>query len=134
MNTEGQPVSDLEISVRSLSKKLGEIVTKSNSVGIFQVDDFPEGRFEVISRDISLLTKGLDFDARSTEVIELLVHKGPYTLTGRVFDPNGQAVEGATVMLSRTQVRNGVKSSVKRLTLTAPGGAFEFKSLGPGEG
>lgn len=133
LNTEERPVSDFEISVRSLSKNLGVFVTKSNSVGLFHVDDFPEGPFEVISQDIFLLIKGLEFDAGSNEVIELLVDKGPYTLTGRVFDPNGQAVEGATVMLSRTQIRNGVKSSIQRLTLTASGGVFEYKSVGSGE-
>lgn len=133
LNTDNQPVSDFEISVRSLSKNLGEFVTKSNSVGLFQIDDFPEGRFEAISRDISLLIKGLEFDVRSNGIIELLVHQGPYALTGRVFDPNGQAVEGATVLLSRKQIHDGVKSSINRLTLTAPGGVFEFKRLSSGE-
>lgn len=133
VNTQNQPVSGLFLSVRSLSKKLGVMNAQSDSVGVITIDNFPEGPFEVVSHEISLLAKGLVFNPEDSQVMTLLVDKGPHTLKGRVLDPDGQEAAGATVLLSWSQSRNGVQSTVKRLVLSGPSGAFEISGLGEGE-
>lgn len=50
---------------------------------------------------------------------------GPWSIQGRVIDPSGQAVAGASVMLR-------APSGAARTTRTAPNGAFAFSDVAPG--
>lgn len=133
VNPQGLPVPDFVVSVRSLAKDRGMRRVRSDSVGLFAVEDFPEGPFEVFSRNVLLRIRGLEFVPSANEVITLVVDHGSHELTGRVFDHHRQPVEGAVVVLSWTHSRGDAHSSVERRTLTGPDGEFTMAELAYGE-
>lgn len=70
VNPQGQPVPDFEIKLRSASASRGTLRTRSDSVGLFQIDVFPKGPFEAFSRSMLLRIDGLVFDPDASEVID----------------------------------------------------------------
>lgn len=129
INPQGLSVPDFVIKVRSASPSRGTLRTRSDSVGLFQIDDFPKGPFEAFSRSMLLRIDGLMFDPDANEVITLVVDHGPHQLSGRVFNQHGQHVSGASVLLSWEHVDGDVRSTVLRRTLTDAEGGFAMDGL-----
>lgn len=133
VNPEGQPVPNFVIWVRSRAKDRGILRTRSDSVGLFRIEDFPEGPFEVFSREVLLRITGLYFEADANDMVTLVVDHGPHQLSGRVFDRHGQPVFGAVVVLTWRRNSGDVQSTVENRTLTDTNGAFTFDGLAYGE-
>ena len=134
LNAQGHPVPDFNIFLRSLSKDLGLRRARSDEVGRFEVEDFPEGPFEAVSGNTLLRITGLHFDADANHVTTLVVDSGPHSLTGQVFDDQGQPVVGAIILLNWTHSEDdGARSVVERRTLTDSFGSFSLDGLGEGQ-
>lgn len=133
VNLRGEPVPGFRLWIRSWAKDRGIRNTRSDSVGLFQIEDFPQGPFEVTSRLVPLRISGLLFEPGTDELVTLVVDHGPHRLNGRVFDRHSQPVEGATVVLSWAYTQGDVRSTVDRRTLTGANGGFVIGGLAYGE-
>lgn len=133
VNAQGQPVPNLDISLRSLSKDRGIVNARSDAVGLFEIEGFPEGPIEVFSRDVLLRIEGLRFGVDANEVLTLVVDHGRHQLSGRVYDRHGQPLVGAAVLLNWTHWQGEARSVVERRTITDSLGAFTMDDLGEGQ-
>lgn len=133
INAQGLPVPEFELSIRSLAKTRWTVPIRSDIVGAFQIEEFPEGPVEISSMNgMVLYIRGHQFEVGNHEPLNLVVDEGPYRVSGRVIDSHGEPVPGATVVLSWSHALREARSVVMRRTITDRFGVFAIKGLGEG--
>lgn len=132
LTPRGQPVPGLRIAVHSRHGGRGRLYVRSDEAGLFEVENFPEGPFEVQTRDQSVRITGLLFEPDANEVIPLVVDYGSYEISGRVFDYHGRPVDSAAAVLTWVHDHDGVRSTSQRLMRTDDNGGFSMSGLAYG--
>lgn len=132
VNGQGRPVPDFDIALRSLSVNRGAVNARSDSVGLFQIDDFPEGPLEASARQRILRIDRLSFDPEAGELLTLVVDEGGNQLSGLVYDGYGQPRYGVIVLLTWEHARSDGRTVMERRTLTDAWGRFVLDGLGEG--
>lgn len=132
VNAQGRAVPEFDIQLRSLSPGRGIVNARSDSVGIFRIEEFPEGAFEASARGRILRIDGLRFDPDATEIVTLVVDDGPNQLSGQVYDGYGRPRDGVIVLLTWTHSQGDARSVMERRMLTDSWGAFAMDGLGKG--
>jgi hypothetical protein len=133
LNAYKQPVANLPLQLRTLEKDFWSARVTTDANGAFVVPQFPKGRFEVSSEGNKFFrATGFNFDPNSGDTVNLTIDHGPYVLGGRIFNEAGQAFDGATVVVVRTDQNNEIRIRSSRHVTTDPTGKFRFYGLGPG--
>lgn len=131
VDTNGAPVADFELSVRSLAAEFPDRVIKSDASGYFRLDDFPAGELRIATNASDYYRiKGLELRPDEYRNLTLIIDKGSYYLAGLVSDRNGAPVQQAQVTLKSAFATGDYHSYSYRSTATDANGGFEFFDLG----
>ena len=131
VDTDGAPVADFELSVRSLAAEFPDRVIKSDASGYFRLENFPAGELRIATNASDYYRiKGLVLRPDEYRNLTLIIDKGSYYLSGLVSDRNGAPVQQAQVTLKSAFATGEYHSYSYRSTATDANGRFEFSGLG----
>jgi hypothetical protein len=129
----GEPVRRASVSVR----RPGQVFTvESNSNGAFRVDGLAAGEYTMsVLRTGYVPSGGRDFEiganARMSGIVVSLTPMG--VIAGRVLDPEGDPISGATVHAMQYTYTNGKRQlRVARTTTSDDRGQYRLFDLSPG--
>jgi hypothetical protein len=130
----GRPVVGIEFFLRTVELDIWSTHVITDANGSFSVAEFPKGKFQLaINGQQILRATGLKFDPDIAEPVKLTIDRGPYHLSGRIYDASGQTFDGAQVFLNWALKENGVRIRSTRQVSANARGEFRFTGLGPGD-
>ncbi len=131
VDTNGAPVANFELSVRSLAADFPDRVIKSDASGYFRLENFPAGELRIATNASDYYRiKGLELRPDEYRNLTLIIDRGNYYLAGQVGDSNGAPVQQAQVTLKSAFATGEYHSYSYRSTVTDANGRFEFFDLG----
>lgn len=130
---DGNPVPSFGLWLRSTNAAAKSAEITGDVDGFFAVEDVPAGPLIFETRSLPRFTVS-GFALKPDEVADLRlpVDWGEYELRGRIVDPQGAPVAGASVYLSWFHRDGEVRSTATRKTISDDRGEFDFTRLGPG--
>ena len=138
LDTQSTPMAGYVIGIRGqYAARMNRYIT-SDEHGVFLAEDIPLGPlvFE-ISGNPNVRVEGYDLQPNTLRDADITIDKGPYRLTGRVVDRNGEPVGLARVRITWSSLQNGYEGglsiSTSRNSTASETGLFVFDQLSQGE-
>jgi hypothetical protein len=133
VNSNGAPVSNLELVLRNEMSRDPAAVLRTDENGNFAVTSVPAGKIVLSSEsDPAFLVQGVGLVPGQNTSIPLTLDWGSHQLRGTVVDAYGNPVAASSVTLRWSQESEGITALSTRRTVADAQGHFAFNNLGPG--
>lgn len=130
VNTDAQPIADLDFNVQNIRSKQSPQKLTTDSSGFFTLTNFPAGELKISTKLPNYFKiVGAKLSRDEFQTMTFVIDKGNRFLSGWISDEFGAPVENARVTLDGDISGDGMQTYSLRTRITDQSGTFSFEGI-----